>query len=193
VTYLWAGLPVITSAKGDLAELIRSYQAGWVVDPGDTRGLADLVRSLLRDPQMASEHGANAQRLVREHLCWDKTIDPLARFCHDPVKKSGGSPLLAKLGALQAEGIRLNQTVTELHDIIADCKSKAAALDKERNLLGEVHRRAKGFAVLISRKHLGLQLRRWMFAWPLLFYLMSITAIGHRLHGLLIWWQRRRP
>jgi glycosyltransferase involved in cell wall biosynthesis len=192
VAYLWAGLPVITSVKGDLAQLISSYQSGWVVDHDDTQRLSALVRSLLKDPQMAAEHGANAQKLVREHLSWDKTIEPLARFCRDPEKRYGRSPLLAKIGTLQNDGIDLNHKITALYETISDYKGKAAALDKERKLLGEVHRRAKGFAVLISPKHMRLIIRRWMFAWPLLFYLMAITAVGHRLHVLLIWWRQRR-
>lgn len=185
VTYLWSGLPVLTSAKGHLAELIASYQAGWIVNGNDEPQLSKLVRSLLMNPEETAACGANAQKLVREHLTWDKTIDPLVQFCNSPAKRDGRSSLLSKFNRLQDECSRLNTTLADLH-------RRSGALERENRLLGEVHRKPKGFAVLASPALLRRQARRWLAGWPLLFYLFAITTIGHRLHGLMIWWQRRR-
>jgi glycosyltransferase involved in cell wall biosynthesis len=185
VTYLWSGLPVITSAKGHLAELIASYKAGWIVNGNDEPQLSKLVRSLLINHDETAAYGANAQKMVREHLTWDKTIDPLARFCNSPIKRDGRSSLLSKLNRLQDE-------CTRLHTNIADLHRRSDALERENRLLGDVHRKPKGFAVLNSTVLIRRKTRRWLVGWPLLLYLFTITTIGHRLHGLMIWWQRRR-
>ena len=76
VVYLWAGLPVIESAYGELSELIKRYGAGWTVDPCDTPYLADLVRNIATDPGRLAGPRANVQRLVTDHLIWDNAIEP---------------------------------------------------------------------------------------------------------------------
>ncbi len=196
VAYLWSGLPVITSAKGKLAELIASYRAGWIVNGNDEQQLSDLVRSLLLNPEKTVEYGANAQKMVREHLTWDKTIDPVAQFCNSPIKRDSRSSLLTKLNRRQDECIRLNNNIADLHrrtsQKISNYRCKIDTLEKENRLLGDVHRRPKGFAVLLSPALFRRKAHRWMVGWPLLCYLFTITAIGHRLHGLMLWWQRRR-
>lgn len=189
VTYLWSGLPVITSGKNILAELIASYKAGWIVNSHMEQALADLVRSLLLDPEKTVEYGANAQKLVREHLTWDKTITPISHFCISPVKRHRRSPFLRKFGLLQDEFNQLSNQITDLHQITS---RRIKVLSWENKLLGEVHSRPKGFSVLISPKQIRRKMRRWMIGWPLLIYLFTITGTGYRLHDLMLHWLRKR-
>lgn len=45
--YLASGTPILAIApEGEAAELVRSCQAGWVIDPADSTQLRDLIRSL---------------------------------------------------------------------------------------------------------------------------------------------------
>jgi glycosyltransferase involved in cell wall biosynthesis len=189
IAYLWSGLPVITSARSSLAELITSYKAGWIVDGHDKRQLSDLVRSLLIRPEITVEYGANAQKLVREQLTWDKTIDPVARFCASPFKRDRHSPILRKFDGLQH---KCNRLKIDLKNLEHKTTKKIEALEQENKLLGKVHRRPKGFSALKDSGQIQRKIRRWLIGWPLLIYLYAITVTGFRLHDLKQRWHRGR-
>lgn len=78
VEYMWCGLPVIYNNYAELSPLIHQYEAGWVLDPTDGASIERVIHDILDYPELAHERGSNAQRLVREHLTWDKAIKPLA-------------------------------------------------------------------------------------------------------------------
>ena len=84
VEYMWCGLPVIYNDYAELSALIREYDAGWILDPSDRAGLTQVLEEVLDNPAVASLRGRNAQRLVREHLTWDRAIAPLAAFLSSP-------------------------------------------------------------------------------------------------------------
>lgn len=94
VEYLWCGLPVIYNDYAELAGYIREYQAGWALDPQDAPALRSVIDSILDDPALVAERSANAQRLVRERLTWDRTIAPLDAFCRAPVQRDKMLPAL---------------------------------------------------------------------------------------------------
>ena len=84
VEYLWAGLPVIHQPWSELAGLIGEYEAGWLVEVGDGAALDRALDEALDDPGALARKSDRAQELVRERLCWDKTIDPLDEFVRNP-------------------------------------------------------------------------------------------------------------
>lgn len=90
VDYLYSGLPIITSTYMDTAHLIEKYKAGWVLNPDyHEQPLKEIVKEILRNPDYV--HGKlrqNTQSLVQENLTWDKTIEPLHRFCLNPKKRT---------------------------------------------------------------------------------------------------------
>ena len=94
VEYLWCGLPVIYNNYAELAEYIRSYNAGWTLDPQDKDALQNVLEEIVSSPELVSERGRNAQKLVKERLTWDKTIEPLDEFCRAPMKRKKAQPLL---------------------------------------------------------------------------------------------------
>lgn len=66
---LAAGRPIIGAVGGDAARLVRDSGAGWVVTPGDARGLADAVlaaRAL--PPQELAARGAAGRDYYGTHL-----------------------------------------------------------------------------------------------------------------------------
>jgi glycosyltransferase involved in cell wall biosynthesis len=89
VEYLWCGLPVIYNDYAELADYIREYDAGWTVDPLDARALRSVFETILDDPACVTRKSINAQRLVRDCLAWDRTIEPLDSFCREPRKHDG--------------------------------------------------------------------------------------------------------
>lgn len=88
VEYLWCGLPVIYNDYAELAGYIRSYDAGWTLDPRNEKALQQVLEEIIASPDMIEERGRNAQQLVRERLTWDQTIEPLDAFCRQPFKRS---------------------------------------------------------------------------------------------------------
>jgi glycosyltransferase involved in cell wall biosynthesis len=67
---LGAGVPAIVYDIGGLAEPVRQFDAGRVVEPGDVDGLAAAIEELLGDPAALEEARAGARR-AREALTWD--------------------------------------------------------------------------------------------------------------------------
>ena len=57
-----SGRPVVLLAKGEPAAIVREAEAGLVVEPGDTAGLAAALRTLSRDPALRQTLGANGRR-----------------------------------------------------------------------------------------------------------------------------------
>lgn len=87
VEYLWCGLPVIYHDYAELSRYIAEYQAGWVVDPEDRAAIRQAIEEALTYPDEVRRRGENAQRLVRERLTWDRTIEPLDAFCRSPWQR----------------------------------------------------------------------------------------------------------
>ena len=54
--------PVILVAEGEAAEIVREYQAGIVVRPGDTSGLLRALSTLGSQPALRQRFGANGRR-----------------------------------------------------------------------------------------------------------------------------------
>ncbi len=94
VEYLWCGLPVIHNDYAELAAYIKEYEAGWTLDPKDKQALQRVLEEIGASPKLVAERSQNAQRLVRERLTWDNTIEPLDLFCRNPRKREKGVPFL---------------------------------------------------------------------------------------------------
>jgi glycosyltransferase involved in cell wall biosynthesis len=67
---LGAGVPAVAYDVGGIAEPIRRFGAGRVVEAGDVEALAAAVRELLDDSDALAEARAGARR-AREALTWD--------------------------------------------------------------------------------------------------------------------------
>ena len=105
VEYMWCGLPVIYGDYGELAELIKKYEAGWLVSPDDPEGVRAALHEAVSDRQELRRRAENARRLVQEELTWDRTIDPLDRFVREPIIRDKGDTIFGKL-ALEFDRIK---------------------------------------------------------------------------------------
>ena len=63
-----AGVPVVASAHGGVAEVVRDGETGLLVPPGDAAALATAVRLLADDPELAARMGEAGKRRVQEHF-----------------------------------------------------------------------------------------------------------------------------
>jgi trehalose synthase len=65
---MWKGRPVVASNVGGIPTQIVDGESGYLVDPYDLDGIADLVVRLLDDEPLADEIGSNARERVRERF-----------------------------------------------------------------------------------------------------------------------------
>jgi glycosyltransferase involved in cell wall biosynthesis len=61
------GRPVITSARGEAAALVRDNDCGIVVAPADPDALAGAIRRLARDRALCRRYGAAGRVAARAH------------------------------------------------------------------------------------------------------------------------------
>jgi glycosyltransferase involved in cell wall biosynthesis len=67
---LGAGIPSVVYDVGGLGEVVRRFEAGRVVPPGDVEGLTGALGELLADPAALAAARAGAGR-ARDQLTWD--------------------------------------------------------------------------------------------------------------------------
>ncbi|MFQ5942522.1 MAG: glycosyltransferase [Anaerolineales bacterium] len=65
---MWKGRPVVASNVGGIPTQIVDGESGYLVDPYDLDGVAEIVVRLLEDETLADEIGANARERVRERF-----------------------------------------------------------------------------------------------------------------------------
>lgn len=104
--YLWAGLPVVSSAGDAFADIINESGCGRVVPVGDPRALADAVRSLLDDPT-ALDGAKHAAAAIRVGFTWPRSLAPFLEFCRSP-RSAPDRELMAANSAMLA-GSRFEQ------------------------------------------------------------------------------------
>ena len=81
--YHAAGLPVITSRVGHLAEVVHDGEDGLLVPPDDPQALADAILSLARNPAHRTHLGdAGRIRVAREHS-WESVAAKILALAED--------------------------------------------------------------------------------------------------------------
>jgi glycosyltransferase involved in cell wall biosynthesis len=81
--YLWAGLPLISSAGDVFGELIDRQQLGLTVPPGDVEALAQAILALAEKTDFRQMCATNVRRAAEEFQ-WGKVAQPLVEFCRTP-------------------------------------------------------------------------------------------------------------
>lgn len=183
VAYLRAGLPVITSPRGALAELILEYEAGWLIESGDMLQLKLLIKKIVTGEVDLKKYQENAGRLFSEQLTREKTINDLDLFCKKPFFNRSVSPIVAKYNFTRELSLKLQETVKQ-------GEGRLNLLEKENEIMGLIHRRSWGFALFQSRTLLKRKVGRLFPGLPILLYMTSLTIIGHFLH--LMWIRRNK-
>jgi glycosyltransferase involved in cell wall biosynthesis len=89
-----AGTPVVSTDVGGVATVIRDGETGFVVDPEDEQGMADLVARLLADPELAARLGA-----AGAHHAMKFTIAGLVERIDDLYQRLLGLPAPATVPA----------------------------------------------------------------------------------------------
>lgn len=65
------GLPVVGAAAGGIPDVIADGETGFLVPFGDVPALADRLRRLIREPELAARLGAAGRARTLAHWTWD--------------------------------------------------------------------------------------------------------------------------
>src|SRR5262249_8964045 len=140
--YLWAGLPMIVSSGDTLSELVAERGLGYVVAPGDVAGLASAILELAGEPNRRDKR-AQAMAAVRERFTWERTLEPLVKFCRAPyhaadalVRRPHGAPAHGDIIVTSPELVKrmnhLDKVVEEKNQHIAELKAVIERLENGR-------------------------------------------------------------
>lgn len=156
VVYLWAGVPVIHGNYDDLAPLLEQYNAGWTLDAGDEAGLKRLVGRLTGHSEDVRRRAEGAQRLARERLTWEKTIEPLAAWTRDPRPREGKREAMISLAAPErtgpsAKGAARGASATDLERAREECAQLREELERvRRGKVTQMARAARELSPLLA-------------------------------------------
>lgn len=67
------GVPVVVSRVGGLPEVAQDLVTGFLVPPGDTGALAEVLERLVTSRELRDTMGAAGREFVQEHYAWDAT------------------------------------------------------------------------------------------------------------------------
>lgn len=82
--YLWAGLPIVSTAGDTFATLVSEKSLGRSVPERDVEALAIALEAMLYDEDAASEARVNIA-VEREAFRWEHAVAPLVQFCRAPT------------------------------------------------------------------------------------------------------------
>jgi glycosyltransferase involved in cell wall biosynthesis/peptidoglycan/xylan/chitin deacetylase (PgdA/CDA1 family) len=85
-----SGLPVVTTATGDIAAMVRHGESGMVVPPGDPAAMFRSIEALLSDPALSLRVTRGARAVALRHS-WEQVRDPWIE------SYAGDSPLATSL------------------------------------------------------------------------------------------------
>jgi glycosyltransferase involved in cell wall biosynthesis len=80
IEYWSAGLPIVSSLKGVLEQLLAENDCGLTYEYGDSKGLADMLTGLSDDPDRLRTMSENARRLYLKTYTADKVYDAMVRY-----------------------------------------------------------------------------------------------------------------
>lgn len=78
--YMACGCAVVASRVGQLANLIRHGETGWLVPPGDPAATADSIRRLASNADLRRTLGARAAEEARRVHSWQRRVESIARL-----------------------------------------------------------------------------------------------------------------
>jgi len=88
--YISAGLPVVSSLRGENEALLREHGCGVTYAAGDTADFLAKLQPLIENPTLRVEMGHRAQRLFEEHYSTEKVYGSLASHLECVAERYAG-------------------------------------------------------------------------------------------------------
>jgi len=145
IEYLWCGLPVLHAGYSEISEYITKYKAGWCLDPKDTDALGTTLQEIFSNPRKVQTYGKNAQKLIKNHFTWDKTIEPLHNFVVDPPKKAKNKTFF-EVVSLEFDRIEEELAVenNKMHETIFNLNKERGELQLSLEIMRRTNNEAVG-------------------------------------------------
>lgn len=89
--YMWAGLPIVSTAGDFFSEFIEKYQIGLTVAPYDAQALEKAIVEIIDHPQRAQGMRNNMEK-IRPRFFWEQIVHPLENMV-DALVDRKRSPL----------------------------------------------------------------------------------------------------
>lgn len=81
------GIPVVAFGVGGVTEAVRNNETGFLLDSGDTDGLADKLLELLGNERLRLKMGATGRRFVAENYTWDLCAQRMSKAYNEALAK----------------------------------------------------------------------------------------------------------
>ncbi|MCI0404987.1 MAG: glycosyltransferase family 4 protein, partial [candidate division Zixibacteria bacterium] len=81
-----AGKPIVLSARGEAADLVRKSGAGWVVEPDNPSELARVIKITRKEPDEAVEKGKKGKAFVEQNCLRSVLAERLEGMLRDVVE-----------------------------------------------------------------------------------------------------------
>jgi hypothetical protein len=81
--YIWAGLPILTTAGDIISDEVARWGLGKVVKNGDAEQVSQVLVELLTTPNLRQQYQPCFER-VRAGYEWETVMAPLIKFCEAP-------------------------------------------------------------------------------------------------------------
>jgi len=85
------GIPVIASDIGGIPEVVENNVTGLLIKPGDSRGIADALHSLMRNDEMRLNMGLAARRRAEAIFSFENSLKKM-NLCY--LKVAGKNRLI---------------------------------------------------------------------------------------------------
>jgi len=89
IEYLGCGKAVVATNVGGNPEIVRDGENGFLVGPGNVRGLADRVLQLISDEGLRARLGKQARKTVMENFGFEQMCARYIAIYEDLLKKGG--------------------------------------------------------------------------------------------------------
>lgn len=144
--YLWAGLPIISTAGDTFEPLIDHYQLGQTVPPQDVEALANAINVLLYGDEDLRAYKIRVLSFA-ESLSWPNVLSPLVNFVQNAVPAADrGSSFSRNLTKLTTLGRKTWKQRLFMYSMSIEKIGFIYTINLFlKNLLGRLYRKLKTF------------------------------------------------
>ena len=86
--YLSSGKAVVSSRMGQITEVIRDGENGFLCEPDDIPGMCRTISKLIENPALIQKIGSQAREDVLKNYTWKKRGEQLSNLCEQIVQRS---------------------------------------------------------------------------------------------------------
>ncbi len=86
--YMAAGRPVVATSVGQIREIIRHGENGFLVDPDRPREIEALFRKLMNDSPLRKRIGESARTFISTNYSWHRNAKTVERVAQNLIRKT---------------------------------------------------------------------------------------------------------